>query len=167
MALLLSGAEGPTWSRDEVLGLLSRAERAIQAAKVWAPQLGIQHLKATTAELRLWVQAAMAAAGPGRAQLPAVLQAADVGLQGGLVGATQSCSGCGAGSLSLRNCSGCRAVAYCSRACQLRHWREGGHKRECAALAAAGGQAGGDGGGSGGGDGGGSGGGTTMGGTST
>lgn len=27
-------------------------------------------------------------------------------------------------------------AAYCSRECQLRHWREGGHKAECRRLVA-------------------------------
>ena len=36
----------------------------------------------------------------------------------------------------FRSCSRCRAVAYCGEPCHLTHWRAG-HKRECAALAAA------------------------------
>ncbi|PNH08338.1 hypothetical protein TSOC_005069 [Tetrabaena socialis] len=38
--------------------------------------------------------------------------------------------------LPLRKCSGCKAVRYCGAACQQQHWREGGHKRECARLRA-------------------------------
>lgn len=33
--------------------------------------------------------------------------------------------------LNLRNCSQCKKVAYCNRACQLNHWKHGGHKQEC------------------------------------
>ena len=28
-------------------------------------------------------------------------------------------------------------MSYCSRECQMKHWKEGGHRRECARLAAA------------------------------
>ncbi|KAG2431726.1 hypothetical protein HXX76_009222 [Chlamydomonas incerta] len=31
-------------------------------------------------------------------------------------------------------CARCRAVRYCCGACQLAHWRQGGHDRECADL---------------------------------
>ena len=33
----------------------------------------------------------------------------------------------------LRVCARCRAVRYCSRECQLGHWRE--HKSECVPVA--------------------------------
>ncbi|PRW56651.1 expressed protein isoform A [Chlorella sorokiniana] len=45
------------------------------------------------------------------------------------------CAMCRSAS-QLKKCSKCRAVAYCSRECQVRHWREGGHKAECSRLAA-------------------------------
>lgn len=32
--------------------------------------------------------------------------------------------------------AGVQAVSYCSRACQVEHWKQGGHKAECARLAA-------------------------------
>ncbi|PNW73106.1 hypothetical protein CHLRE_14g618979v5 [Chlamydomonas reinhardtii] len=34
-------------------------------------------------------------------------------------------------------CSRCKAVRYCCGACQLAHWREGGHSAACARMAAA------------------------------
>ncbi|KAF7310189.1 MYND-type domain-containing protein [Mycena indigotica] len=34
----------------------------------------------------------------------------------------------------FKRCSGCRVVVYCSEACQKVDWREGGHKKGCAAL---------------------------------
>lgn len=51
-------------------------------------------------------------------------------------GSRLHCAGCGREALYLRLCSGCRSASYCSRECQRRHWREGGHKLRCAALAA-------------------------------
>ncbi|EFN57855.1 hypothetical protein CHLNCDRAFT_143314 [Chlorella variabilis] len=51
-------------------------------------------------------------------------------------------NGCGEEASNLRKCSGCRAVAYYSRACQLRHWKEGGHKQQCVQLAAGSAEAG-------------------------
>ncbi len=45
------------------------------------------------------------------------------------------CSGCGKEASSLKKCSSWHVAAYCSRACQVRHWKEGGHKQECAQLA--------------------------------
>ncbi|PNH08337.1 hypothetical protein TSOC_005068 [Tetrabaena socialis] len=38
--------------------------------------------------------------------------------------------------LPLRKCSACEAVRYCGAGCQRQHWREGGHKKECAGLRA-------------------------------
>jgi hypothetical protein len=52
-------------------------------------------------------------------------------------GAPVACSGCGREFVQLRKCSVCRQAAYCSRECQVRHWKEGGHRRECAQLAVA------------------------------
>ena len=38
------------------------------------------------------------------------------------------CAGCGKlGALS--KCAGCMRVAYCSKSCQVQHWKKGGHKR--------------------------------------
>lgn len=31
----------------------------------------------------------------------------------------------------LKRCSKCQLVVYCSQACQIQHWRDGGHKRFC------------------------------------
>ncbi len=45
------------------------------------------------------------------------------------------CDCCGAeateGVKKLQRCSTCRRKAYCSAACQLKDWKEGGHKRSC------------------------------------
>jgi hypothetical protein len=42
------------------------------------------------------------------------------------------CAGCGAAGASHR-CSRCKAVNYCSRDCQRKHWKSS-HKKECSAI---------------------------------
>lgn len=47
----------------------------------------------------------------------------------------EECANCAAvgcpGSITLSKCSKCLMVAYCSRACQVQHWKDGGHKKFC------------------------------------
>ena len=38
---------------------------------------------------------------------------------------------------STNRCAQCRVAKYCNRECQVEHWKRGGHKQECAQLAAA------------------------------
>lgn len=49
--------------------------------------------------------------------------------------AQEECANCaavgGRNDTVLSKCSKCLLVAYCSRACQLQHWKDGGHKRFC------------------------------------
>jgi hypothetical protein len=35
------------------------------------------------------------------------------------------------GSSALKKCSRCQLVEYCSRECQIQHWKSGGHKLNC------------------------------------
>jgi hypothetical protein len=43
-----------------------------------------------------------------------------------------SCFVCGKGaSCGLKACSKCKEVKYCSRACQIQHWKHQGHREEC------------------------------------
>ncbi|KAG2452482.1 hypothetical protein HYH02_002721 [Chlamydomonas schloesseri] len=50
-------------------------------------------------------------------------------------GAGGGAGGAGAGA-AFKRCGACKSVVYCSAHCQSTHWRDG-HKKECAALAAA------------------------------
>ena len=50
-----------------------------------------------------------------------------------LAGVGSPAAGQGGGSL---RCSGCKAVWYCGTVCSHADWRQGGHRRVCAALAA-------------------------------
>jgi TPR repeat protein len=47
------------------------------------------------------------------------------------------CSNCGASEdaavMRFQSCGRCKKAAYCSRECQHTHWKEGNHKKECAA----------------------------------
>jgi len=43
------------------------------------------------------------------------------------------CKVCGC-ERNVKECMDCCKVAYCSKACQRIDWRQGGHKKECAAL---------------------------------
>jgi hypothetical protein len=40
---------------------------------------------------------------------------------------------CGEPSAS-RTCTRCKLVQYCSKVCQVMHWREGGHRESCGAA---------------------------------
>eukprot|EP00873_Tetraselmis_striata_P033421 jgi/Tetstr1/453685/TSEL_040641.t1 len=52
------------------------------------------------------------------------------------------CAVCGATGLSLKTCDGCKGPRrYCGKACQVKDWKELGHKKECKRLQAAADQA--------------------------
>lgn len=36
--------------------------------------------------------------------------------------------------IHVKRCSKCRVAQYCSRECQKKHWKEGGHKQQCKRL---------------------------------
>ena len=57
-------------------------------------------------------------------------------LAGPFVKSAPKCAQCNSVSAHLRRCERCLAVQYCSKSCQARHWIEGGHRQQCAALAA-------------------------------
>jgi hypothetical protein len=37
-------------------------------------------------------------------------------------------------NVNALQCSKCKTVSYCGRECQIAHWQEGGHKKECSIL---------------------------------
>lgn len=45
-----------------------------------------------------------------------------------------ACSVCSATEGKLKRCAGCFVAKYCSRECQVQHWKRGGHKEECKSL---------------------------------
>ncbi|KLO16626.1 hypothetical protein SCHPADRAFT_926464 [Schizopora paradoxa] len=46
---------------------------------------------------------------------------------------TSSCGTCGKRDVrdSLQKCAGCLVIHYCSKECQAKHWKEGGHRSNC------------------------------------
>jgi hypothetical protein len=52
---------------------------------------------------------------------------------GGVAGLSKmrTCASCGEQSLEQKLCARCKQVSYCSKACQTRDWKEGGHKQRC------------------------------------
>ena len=138
MHQILLGDEGPSWSLSTVTALLEDAARFAALCKPWLPRSAWQRVQERLAYTSQGAER-VAALWPGRTQLPC-LNAVDRGHTRILerAGAPfKPCAGCGRPSEQLRSCSGCRSAAYCSRQCQLKHWKEGGHKRECKRLAAA------------------------------
>ncbi|KAI1370495.1 hypothetical protein F4677DRAFT_465096 [Hypoxylon crocopeplum] len=55
-------------------------------------------------------------------------------------GEGKKCAACGEvgseGEGALMKCTGCGVAAYCSKACQVRGWREMGHKSNCKVIKA-------------------------------
>ena len=48
-----------------------------------------------------------------------------------------ACAQCGKLASATQKCGQCQSVYYCSRLCQVAHWKQGGHKQECSKLVAA------------------------------
>lgn len=45
-----------------------------------------------------------------------------------------ACDGCGSEYCGTMECTACASAFYCGRACQVNHWKNGGHKAECPTL---------------------------------
>lgn len=127
---LIVGAAGPRWSLEEVRGLLATAKSALAKFKPWMPLALHAQFRGEIADDIQSVNEA-AACSPEQAMTP-VLDAPHVRQFSSI----PRCSGCGRQATSLKKCSRCRVAAYCSRACQVQHWKKGGHKQQCAQLAA-------------------------------
>ena len=115
-----------------------RAEQALRLCKPWLPRHAYRVYQHAFAQNQSNLHVAAAAA-PGETLM--------LRMAGSLHTAPRvACTGCGRLSIQLRKCSARQVAAYCSRECQAKHWKEGGHRRECAQLAAQRAAAGGGGG---------------------
>ena len=88
--------------------------------------LPARHARVTALQRKACVQSVRMMPG-GRYETESIAQGKDdrsVGL----------CAACGAPQ-AAQTCTGCRAVRYCDRACQKRHWKSG-HKGKCEKLRA-------------------------------
>jgi hypothetical protein len=132
LTALCGRAKGRRFPLGEAQALQERAEQELQLCKPWLPTHAYQMYSGAFAASRVILVDA-AAASPGQAMLPARQRMVKIVHEKSRV----ACSGCSQQVYQLRKCTACRAVSYCSRECQVRHWKEGGHRRECAQLAAA------------------------------
>jgi hypothetical protein len=113
--------------------LEARTEQALQLCKSWLPaDLKRPLQQELTRAAALTDQ--QAAEHAGQTELPSAGSCNSTMANNSQL----ACSGCGQPAWQLRKCSRCKAVSYCSRECQLKHWKEGGHKKACPQLAAAG-----------------------------
>ena len=58
-------------------------------------------------------------------------------IEGTTTTSSSRCSACGKPKSKyqkLKKCSRCHAVQYCNTECQKKHWKIGGHKKECKRL---------------------------------
>ena len=152
-ATLITGEQGGVGSSSDassrlgqLLAAIKDAHTALQAAlsgipRLQAPRLArhlVQHVLPPACQLATTLQAywqrpeqleadRLEVARAAAARSCAYLRCANLGVEGG------PAAGQGAGSL---RCSGCKAVWYCGTTCSHADWRQGGHRRVCATLAA-------------------------------
>ncbi|KAL4434311.1 hypothetical protein ABPG75_000752 [Micractinium tetrahymenae] len=106
---VMSGAEGPRFSKREVQTMLQRAQQAERLCKRWLPGGGKQTLANEGAAAKQMFEK-VTASQPGRDSL----QAARVALVVGSCGvAEQRCAGCSELMPHLRLCAQCRSCGYC------------------------------------------------------
>ena len=114
-----------------------REAKAIQLVAALARILGGIYDKEVPRVWRSRVQAAWAAARAPAGPLDDQQEQSSVEHKRKPDPSTDPCAFCGAqpspGS-KHKLCGGCKAVLYCSKECQAKHWKEGGHKSECSRV---------------------------------
>ena len=123
-SLRLSNA-GPLWSVAEVSTLLEQAKSSLALCEPWLPKAS--HYKQELASVRGEVDSEIRRS-RGRRELPTSgLLTVGVDVAPRLA---KACTFCNLHTLHLLKCSQCKAASYCSKECQLKHWKSG-HKQEC------------------------------------
>lgn len=129
VAYMMRAGEGPTWSLAEARALLQQAGGFLKLSKPWlwfrSPLL--DDVKALTRQVE-----EAAATRPGAERLPATGAMEDFAFPQNQPSAP--CDACGMHSQKLRRCAACKTAAYCSRECQVKHWKQ---VRCCRLLAGA------------------------------
>ena len=136
-AYMLNGGPGSTWRLADMQRLIASAERALKLWRRWGQQATIDNFAANLVAIREHVRRIAGTASSSQAVFPPLDSAArsDFRLLLAQPDRLPTCSGCGASDVErVKPCSACRAAAYCSTACQRRHWPQ--HKAECRRLAA-------------------------------
>ncbi|KAL4440529.1 hypothetical protein ABPG75_003530 [Micractinium tetrahymenae] len=134
----MRGQPSPPWRMGPVQQLLQQGAECWERCSSWANDAMADAVAAARAPAEECIAKAVAAGATAESEvaaLPAKCLAAD-GAAARARLRLGPCAACGRFSPTLKRCSRCRAVKYCSVSCQREAWRQG-HRRECAALAAA------------------------------
>ncbi|KAI7840036.1 hypothetical protein COHA_006242 [Chlorella ohadii] len=123
--LLMSGAGGPQFSKQEVEDLLAQGRRARHLCKRWIPSQVSASYKQTLRQQEEYLAETLSLQ-PGRD----LLDVDDEEFVPMTITSAPRCWGCGRHSSTLRKCSACHEAAYCSHECQRQHWRAE-HRSSC------------------------------------
>ncbi|PRW55967.1 Conserved alpha-helical (ISS) [Chlorella sorokiniana] len=129
---LAGGMEGSTCSVAEVQHLLGRAKHHDQLCKAWLPD-PLSSRRERNIFRAHFADQVVKLGGPGTIPATFVLDPTRSSHLENLK--KQRCSHCDKKAYQLKRCSACKQAAYCSVECQRLAWK-GGHRRECAKLAA-------------------------------
>ncbi|KAL4439771.1 hypothetical protein ABPG75_002772 [Micractinium tetrahymenae] len=116
-------------------GAAEQAAQCLPPMHSWMPRLLRQSLEG----MQRRVEEQLQAAASGRYTQVVSQQAREAPTFWQAHKAAPRCSFCGDVPPHARRCGRCRVAVYCSKDCQLKHWRAG-HRSECARLATAAGQ---------------------------
>ncbi|PRW56765.1 HIT MYND zinc finger [Chlorella sorokiniana] len=107
--------------------LIERSRSFDSRIKPWAPNTSMRDLVVQREPVEIFMQHVL------RSNFTSAPSPEDIPDRQALL---PRCDGCHRQALHVRKCAQCRSVSYCSQECQVRHWKEGGHKEACRTLAA-------------------------------
>jgi len=136
LATMYAQGEGVTTSFEKAIELYTQAATHGHASAQC--NLGVLYYKANGVDQSIelarewWIKAAV----QDHEKALKMLQRLDQ-IEGRTTPTILCCSTCGKPKTPLRTlhpCKLCRTVQYCGRDCQVHHWKQGGHRRECKKL---------------------------------